>query len=527
MLVSYFIYFCNVLLPKAYRIHINKNKTAMQRHFIILAIMLLCHACNAYASMQAKTKSEIMKAYADKQYEEGDFPHALSSYIKSMETAEGEKDDDTYMACIGNIANIYEALGDYESNLFYLLKGYNMSERLKNADLRNKYLTNIVSAYCHLGNVEKAKSFFEIAKKATGSKDTVHWKYFLIYNSARIKQAEKKYKEAIAEHTKAKQYAEANGLEGVYALYQECEIGNVLVKQGDFGRAISQGRKCKDMATATGNAEMQISAYKTMYEAFASNGDADSAKKYKMLYLEAYDAAFRTKGMYKAKGRLQEYESRKSTEKINLLTSRINIYTLAVILVSALLAATVVLTIVLICKNRNLRNAQRLLINRNNDIMKSYRNGNPATLADTTDDGMKDDMCDDADDTAGGVEITQEQADELLAKINELTNRREVIADPDLSLKAIADMAKSNTKYVSFVINKTYNKNFRTYINEKRIMEACRMLSDNEHYGRMTIQAIYEEVGYTNAASFNRTFKKINGMTPAMYKKLAADNSKG
>ena len=51
--------------------------------------------------------------------------------------------------------------------------------------------------------------------------------------------------------------------------------------------------------------------------------------------------------------------------------------------------------------------------------------------------------------------------------------------------------------------------------------------TDEEHYGHMTIQAIYEEVGYTNAVSFNRTFKKINGMTPAMYKKLAADNMKG
>ena len=69
----------------------------------------------------------------------------------------------------------------------------------------------------------------------------------------------------------------------------------------------------------------------------------------------------------------QEYESRKSTEKINLLTSRINIYTLAVILVSTLLALTVVLTVVLVRKNRNLRNAQKLLINKNNDIMKSYR----------------------------------------------------------------------------------------------------------------------------------------------------------
>ena len=277
------------------------------------------------------------------------------------------------------------------------------------------------------------------------------------------------------------------------------------------------------MAAAADNDEMKISAYKIMHEAFAGCGMADSARKYKMMYLEAYDAAFRTKSMNQAKGRLQEYESRKSTEKINLLTSRINIYTLAVILVSTLLALTVVLTVVLVRKNRNLRNAQKLLINKNNDIMKSYRQSSPAIP--TMPDGCRDNDTD--DDNSGGVEMTQQQIDELLEKVNTLTDRRDIISDPDLNLKTIADMAKSNTKYVSFAINKTYNKNFRTYINEKRIMEACRMLTDEEHYGHMTIQAIYEEVGYTNAVSFNRTFKKINGMTPAMYKKLAADNMKG
>ena len=437
--------------------------TATKTHIIILLITILCPACRLNASMQANTEAEIMKSYADKQYEEGNFPGALSLYINSMEKAENEEDNDTYMACIGNIANIYEALGDYESNLFYLLKGYDISRRLNNNDLRNKYLTNIVAAYCNLGDVKKAKEFYEISKKATGSHDTVNHKYFLIYNSARIKQAEKKYDEAIAEHAKAERYAIDNGLDDIYALYQECETGNILIKKHDYGKAISQGRKCLEMAAAADND----------------------------------------------------------------LTSRINIYTLAVILVSTLLALTVVLTVVLVRKNRNLRNAQKLLINKNNDIMKSYRQSSPAIP--TMPDGCRDNDADDDtdDDNSGGVEMTRQQIDELLEKVNTLTDRRDIISDPDLNLKTIADMAKSNTKYVSFAINKTYNKNFRTYINEKRIMEACRMLTDEEHYGHMTIQAIYEEVGYTNAVSFNRTFKKINGMTPAMYKKLAADNMKG
>ena len=47
----------------------------------------------------------------------------------------------------------------------------------------------------------------------------------------------------------------------------------------------------------------------------------------------------------------------------------------------------------------------------------------------------------------------------------------------------------------------------------KELRDAKGVISKDEF-----IDAFYED---TNATSFNRTFKKINGMTPAMYKKLA------
>ena len=56
---------------------------------------------------------------------------------------------------------------------------------------------------------------------------------------------------------------------------------------------------------------------------------------------------------------------------------------------------------------------------------------------------------------------------------------------------------------------------------------ACKRLSDKEHYGNITIQAVYEEVGYTNAASFIRAFKKEMGMNPSVYQKLEEDGRAG
>ena len=96
-------------------------------------------------------------------------------------------------------------------------------------------------------------------------------------------------------------------------------------------------------------------------------------------------------------------------------------------------------------------------------------------------------------------------------------------ANPDCSLQDLARATGSNTHYVSWVINDSYHKNFKALLNEYRIREACRLLADKEHSERFTLQAVYEQVGYKNAASFIRAFRKVYGMTPTEYRRIIND----
>ena len=121
------------------------------------------------------------------------------------------------------------------------------------------------------------------------------------------------------------------------------------------------------------------------------------------------------------------------------------------------------------------------------------------------------------------IGLSEEQATRLLEKVNSVLEDVSVISREDFSLAMLAKMVDSNTKYVSMVINDTYGKNFKTYLNEFRIREACRRLSDTAHYGNMTIQAIYEQLGYKTASSFVAAFRKIIGTTPSQYQKWAKE----
>ena len=79
---------------------------------------------------------------------------------------------------------------------------------------------------------------------------------------------------------------------------------------------------------------------------------------------------------------------------------------------------------------------------------------------------------------------------------------------------------KSNTKYVSFVINETYGKSFKTYLNEYRIAEACRRLVDQDNYGNLQSGQFIRNSDSRQPLGFVAAFRKVIGMTPSEYKKM-------
>lgn len=117
--------------------------------------------------------------------------------------------------------------------------------------------------------------------------------------------------------------------------------------------------------------------------------------------------------------------------------------------------------------------------------------------------------------------LSTEHTEKLLEDILKVMEDGTYVFNPDFSLNQLAKLVNSNTKYVSWVINDTYNKNFRTFINEYRIREASKRLLNTEKYGSLTIQAIAEDVGFKSVTNFVVSFKRNVGITPSLYQKMA------
>lgn len=114
--------------------------------------------------------------------------------------------------------------------------------------------------------------------------------------------------------------------------------------------------------------------------------------------------------------------------------------------------------------------------------------------------------------------ILSSKYDELYERMEHLVKSEKIFRDSDLRLDDLALMLGTNRTYVSLLINNRINSNFCDYINSHRITHAKEMLSSQkgEH---LLLADIALESGFSNQSSFYRVFMKMEGITPAKYRK--------
>lgn len=123
------------------------------------------------------------------------------------------------------------------------------------------------------------------------------------------------------------------------------------------------------------------------------------------------------------------------------------------------------------------------------------------------------------DSGAKGLDIDIEKRLEMKKALNEIMKVEKPYLAEDLSLKMLAHQLNTNSKYLSFLINKEYDCNFSSFINSFRIKEAQAFLSDTA-YNIYTIESIAKMTGFKSKSAFNSAFKKETNLTPSKFKSI-------
>jgi AraC-like DNA-binding protein len=91
-----------------------------------------------------------------------------------------------------------------------------------------------------------------------------------------------------------------------------------------------------------------------------------------------------------------------------------------------------------------------------------------------------------------------------------------VYLNPDLNMNMLSANLKIPKHNITEVLNVELGKNFFRFINEYRIEEVKKQLSDPKN--NYSIEAIGYECGFNSKSAFFTVFKNLTGMTPNMYK---------
>lgn len=496
-----------------YNNHFSKNDVASQQ--------LVCKALNKAAAIYIYNCNYRL---------------ALDFLLKSV----GLCNDIGYTEYIGrvynNIGSVYYRLNDYKSAKKYYNIAYDNAED-------NDVLGTILNNLGMIASMEnKLDSALILYKKALLVKDKANDSTYngLLNNIGVIQESLKEYDSALIYYRAALKNAVQ-----LKATDKEASIlsnmGMLQFELGHTDSAIYYLTKSNTIA----NKYKLLSALSDNYLAFSQIEEAQgNTKRAFDYYKKSYsikDSLF-SASEYMAINELQfTYNMIDVDEQIKELSIEQTIKERTIIMQRRLqfgmgfaLIIVIIVLLILYLKNKTLHTAYKALADRNIEIVKSDNVNRQLRLEyeqqlkekDLIIKKMEKEISVNDDIKCEIIEpvkyksssLSDDYKNELITAILEIMSNKEVFCDPDFSQSKLAEMVNSNATYISQIINDSFKTNFRSFLNEYRMKEARRILSDMD-YKKYSIEAVSTMVGFKSRDTFDNIFKKVIGVTPSFYVK--------
>lgn len=275
-----------------------------------------------------------------------------------------------------------------------------------------------------------------------------------------------------------------------------------------------------DKASALNTENSSMNASTEIYRAYADVYEKKKDYKNAFLWLQKFERSNDTiSHRINAAAYLQikaENDNQTNLEKINSLKRQKYFF------IGITLIVTMSLLVILVILIR-LRNADKKLINKNIEVMKiegrfHVHPGIHGEILDQSDQPLPRDAETDTFKVIPEDKIPNIQFVQLISRLEKLMSEEQLYLNPEISLDEIASKLESNRTYLSKAINQVYGTNFISYLNDLRIKDSIRIISQKES-SRFSIEGIAKEVGFNNRITFISAFKKYTGVTPSFFMK--------
>lgn len=104
-----------------------------------------------------------------------------------------------------------------------------------------------------------------------------------------------------------------------------------------------------------------------------------------------------------------------------------------------------------------------------------------------------------------------------IEELEKIMTNEKLYLDPELNIGNLANQLGIHSHQLSKIINTELNKNFFEFVNEFRVEEFKRLVTNPENKN-ISILGLALDAGFNSKATFNRIFKNATGLTPSLFR---------
>lgn len=446
---------------------------------------------------------------------------ALECNLQALDLAKRAKQTERLPVVYLHIGNIFSRINDLETAKTYYLRA--LPEARRNADDRTLtgLLTNLFYVSFLQNKADSAAYYLDRLERLGPT--TSRARYDLIFNKGLLHELQGSADSAFVYYHRAATLSKRDVGSRLNEAAAYSAIADLYMNRHMPDSAMKYYRINEHIAREHGHMDLLVESLHRMAEVYDITGDREKALNCKEEYLALSDSILSREEISKIKNAQSSYEMEGNVNTIRSLNvanamQRDWILSLTVFILVVLAFAAAVWI-----QKRRLSRAYSDLFQHNKDELDAeirYRE-RIAELESRLNDLQASPLTAEQKDTERRLLQSKDQRSRLMELIRQEFENSDDYCRSDYSIDILANAVGSNARYVSEAINEEYGTNFRALLNEFRIKRSMQMLSDEEHYGHLTIKAISEQVGYRSHSTFISVFVRQTGLKPSLYQALS------
>lgn len=442
---------------------------------------------------------------------------ALDNYVLGLQHAKIQKNRSQIAYANMNIAYLNTYIGKNleaaKTFRYYLYNENNITDEYQHNQMR----VSLINCYIEINKLDSANILIQEALKSSFVNKNKYSLNQYLYLSGYSNLKQKKYKTAIAELSKANDYfARIDDNTSNYILYS---LGKCYEGLGDKVKAVKNFVKLDSIIQKSNNTFPELrEVYTYLIDYYKEKNDKEKQLYYIDRFLKV-DKKLDEQFKYLSTELPKKYDTPNLLqEKEGIINDLRNRKTILNVSVGFLLIILLLLSFLYYRSKKTEKQHRKIAQDLINSIeMKNLEtppvtqlapSPSPAIVQVETEDKVTEDKT---------AKTTPDDVTQLILKELEAFEAKELFLKKGITSASLAKSIKTNTTYLSEIINTQKGKNFAAYLNDLRIDYALNRLIKDKKFRSYKLLAIAEELGYNNEQAFSLAFKKKTGITLSVY----------